>query len=109
MTDNTYHRAYVFVLDPTPTQLQQFESHAGGARFAYNHMLGLVKATLDQRAAEKIYGVPEDQLTPSLSWSHYALRKMWNTRKDAAAPWWSENSKEAYSNALAGLASGLKN
>lgn len=109
MTDNTYHRAYVFVLDPTPTQLQQFESHAGGARFAYNHMLGLVKATLDQRAAEKTYGVPEDQLTPSLSWSHYALRKMWNTRKDAAAPWWSENSKEAYSNALAGLASGLKN
>jgi putative transposase len=109
MTDNTYHRAYVFVLDPTPQQEQQLHSHAGGARFAYNHMLALVKATLDQRAAEKTYGVPDDQLTPHLNWSHYALRKVWNARKDVAAPWWNENSKEAYSNALAGLSSGLKN
>lgn len=109
MTDTTYHRAYVFVLDPTPTQLAQLNSHAGGARFAYNHMLGLIKASLDQREAERSYGVPEDQLTPHLNWTHYALRKMWNERKDNAAPWWSENSKEAYSNALAGLASGLKN
>ncbi len=102
-------RAYVFALDPTPAQEVALRSHCGGARFAYNHMLATLKAAWDQRDAEKTYGVPDDLLTPYIGWSHYTLRKLWNSRKDAAAPWWSENSKEAYSNALAGLSSALKN
>lgn len=110
MTDTeTIHRAYVYVLDPTPAQTQRLESHCGGARFAYNHVLSLVKAVLDQRDAEETYGIPEDQRTPSMGWSHYSLRKVWNARKAHVAPWWSENSKEAYSNALSGLAAGLSN
>ncbi|WP_155723450.1 helix-turn-helix domain-containing protein, partial [Mycobacterium avium] len=59
-------QAYRFALDPTPTQLRGLASHAGAARFAHNHMLALVKATMDQRAAERSYGVPESELTPVL-------------------------------------------
>jgi putative transposase len=68
-----------------------------------------VKANLDQRAAEKSYGIPGDQLTPSLSWSSYSLRKDWNQAKAEVAPWWAKNSKEAYSSGLANLAAALKN
>ena len=32
-------------------------------RFAYNHMLAAVKANLDQRAAEKSYGLTGDEST----------------------------------------------
>lgn len=103
------HRAFVYVLDPTPSQMMALHSHCGGARFAYNHMLSVVKANIGQRNAERSYGVPEDQLTPKVEWSHYTLRKEWNAVKGTVAPWWSGNSKEAYSNALAGLASALKN
>jgi len=53
--------------------------------------------------------VPADQLTPSLSWSAYALRKTWNQVKDELAPWWGENSKEAYACGLANLAAALGN
>lgn len=109
VTGENYHRGYVFVLDPTPQQEQRLHSHAGGARFAYNHMLAVVKANMDQRDAERSYGITEDQLTPCTPWSHYSLRKIWNERKSTYAPWWEENSKEAYSNALSGLSSGLKN
>ncbi|MGB3473472.1 MAG: IS607 family element RNA-guided endonuclease TnpB [Mycobacterium sp.] len=101
-------QAYRFALDPTPTQLRALASHAGAARFAHNHMLALVKAVMDQRAAERSYGVPEAELTPMLGWSLPALRKVWNQRKAWCAPWWGENSKEAYNTGLDGLARGLE-
>lgn len=101
-------QAYRFALDPTPTQRRGLASHAGAARFAHNHMLGLVKAVMDQRAAERSYGVPEAELTPVLGWSLPALRKVWNQRKPLCAPWWAENSKEAYNTGLDGLARGLE-
>jgi putative transposase len=100
-------QAYRFALDPTPGQERVFRSHAGGARKAHNTMLGLVKAVMDQRAAERSYGVAEDGLTPSLNWSLAGLRKEWNTRKGDVAPWWGENSKEAYNTGLDALARGL--
>ena len=100
-------QAYRFALDPSPTQLRALASHAGAARFAHNHMLALVKAVMDQRAAERSYGIAEDQLTPALGWSLPALRKVWNQRKADCAPWWAENSKEAYNTGLDGLARGL--
>ena len=50
-------QAYKYALNPTPAQERSLWSHAGAARFARNHMLGLVKATLDQRAAERTYGI----------------------------------------------------
>ncbi|WP_222719386.1 hypothetical protein [Actinokineospora xionganensis] len=55
------------------------------------------------------YGVAEADLTPWLNWSAYSLRKDWNQAKEAAAPWWGENSKEEYSSGLANLATALAN
>ncbi len=100
-------QGYRFALDPTQAQLRALASHAGAARFAHNHMLALVKAVMDQRAAERSYGIPDSELTPALGWSLPALRKAWNQRKASCAPWWGENSKEAYNSGLDGLARGL--
>jgi putative transposase len=100
-------QAYRFALDPTPAQERAFRSHAGGARKAHNIMLGLVKAVMSQRAAERSYGIADAALTPSLGWSLPALRREWNAHKDTAAPWWGENSKEAYNTGLDALARAL--
>lgn len=100
-------RGYRFALDPTPAQEQALRSHCGAQRYAYNWGLRRVTANLEQRAAEKSYGISDRDLTPALNWSAYRLRKMWNTVKGEVAPWWEENSKEAYSSGLANLAAGL--
>jgi putative transposase len=102
-------QAYRFALDPAPGQDGALRSHCGGQRYAYNWGLARVTAGLGQREAERSYGIPADRLTPSVSWSAYGLRKDWNQAKDAVAPWWCENSKEAYSSGLANLAVALKN
>lgn len=102
-------QAYRFALDPAPLQAERLRSHCGAQRFAFNWGLARVKANLDQRNAEKSYGIATEGLTPSLSWSAYRFRKDWNASKHGAAPWWAENSKEAYSSGLANLAAALKN
>jgi putative transposase len=68
-----------------------------------------MKATRDQRKAEIASGVPKSELTPYFPISHYALRKIWNTQKDTVAPWWRENSKEAYSDGTKRLSLGVSN
>ena len=77
-------------------------SHAGAARFAYNAGLAHVKEALDN-------GEPPE-------WSHYSLLRWWNANKgelavnrDTGEAWWGQNSKEAYSMALHGLAQGFSN
>ncbi len=102
-------QAYQFALDPTEQQADALRSNCGGQRFAYNWGLDRVKTNLDQREAERSYDVPEDELTPSLSWSAYSLRKDWNAAKHEVAPWWRDNSKEAYASGLANLATALTN
>lgn len=102
-------QAYRFALDPNSGQERALRSHCGGQRRAFNWGLARIKANLDQRAAEKTYGLAGDELTPSMSWSAYSLRKDWNQGKDEVAPWWAENSKEAYSSGLANLATALGN
>ncbi|AEF42586.1 IS607 family element RNA-guided endonuclease TnpB [Hoyosella subflava] len=108
-------QAYQYALDPTQAQTAVLESHAGGARFAYNTMLRAVKANLAQRDAERSYGIADADLTPTLSWSFQALRSDFNKRKhtvavrDDGTPWWGENSKEAYANAVKNLSLALKN
>ncbi len=108
-------QAYRFALDPTPAQQQALLSHAGGARFAYNTMLAAVKANLDQRQAEKSYGIAEPDLTPCMGWSFQSLRNEWNRRKHTVAvgadgtAWWPQNSKEVYANACRALAEALAN
>jgi putative transposase len=59
-------------------------------------MRGVVKANLDQRAAERSYGINSEELTQAEGWSLAQLRKTWNARRDEVAPWWQDNSKEAY-------------
>jgi hypothetical protein len=85
-------QAYRFALDLTPTQERQALAHAGAARVAHNWALARVKAVMRQRAAERSYGVPDDRLTPAVSWSLPALRKAWNATKGEVAPWWAECS-----------------
>jgi putative transposase len=94
------HQAYRFALDPTRRQQGALASHVGGARFAYNWGLELVKRRMDERAAGKDVEVP---------WTLPALRREWNHAKATVAPWWAANSKEAYGSGLAALASGLRN
>ncbi|GAB3542852.1 IS607 family element RNA-guided endonuclease TnpB [Actinopolyspora lacussalsi] len=95
--------------DNTTSPGERLSSHCGASRFAYNWGLARVKAVLDQRVAEASYGVAEDQLTTTVSWSAYSLRKAWNAAKNEVAPWWGENSKEAYATGLANLADALGN
>ncbi|HEY3611122.1 MAG TPA: IS607 family element RNA-guided endonuclease TnpB, partial [Pseudonocardiaceae bacterium] len=105
----TMIQAYRFALDPSPEQDGVLRSHCGAQRYAFNWGLALVKANLGQREAERSYGIPDPELTPPTNWSAYSLRKTWNQTKDQTAPWWPENSKEAYSSGLANLATALGN
>ena len=100
-------QAYRFAMDPTAAQQRALASHCGGARKAFNEGLAQVKRCLDQREAERSYGVPDSQMT-EVPWSLPALRRWWNQVKDERAPWWRENSKEAYNSGLDALARGLK-
>jgi putative transposase len=102
-------RAYLFALDPTPAQAEAMSSHCGAARVAYNWCLAQVRANWEQRRAEESYGIPEDERTPWINTSAYGLRKAWNAAKDWVAPWWRENSKEAYASGCANLAAALAN
>jgi putative transposase len=75
-------------------------SHCGAARVAYNWGLLLVEQRLRQRRAGEDVEVP---------WTLPQLQREWNRAKQQVAPWWAENSKEAYKSGLDGLARGLKN
>ena len=102
-------RAYRFALDPTPAQARDLQRHTGAARFGFNWALAAVKANIDQRRAERSYGLTADQLTPALGWNLPALRRMWNQTKGQVAPWWRECSKEAVNTGLDGVARALRN
>ena len=109
MTAQTVTQAYRFALDPSPAMQRALRSHVGAARFAFNQMLALVKTQMDQRDEERASGIVVENLTPSAGWSLYALRKEWNLRKHGVAPWWPNNSKEAYNSGLFALSQALKN
>jgi putative transposase len=91
-------QAYEFALDLTPRQQAGAASHVGAHRFAFNWGLALVNERLDRRR------VGEDVRVP---WSLFDLRREWNQAKGEVAPWWRENSKEAYSSGLDALARAL--
>jgi putative transposase len=50
-------QAYRVALDPTRARARNLERHASAARFAYNWALAAVRANIDQRAAERSYGL----------------------------------------------------
>jgi putative transposase len=70
----TVIQAYRFALDPTPRQIRELLRHAGAARLADNWGLARLKANLDQRAAERSYGIAEADLTPPVNWSLYGVK-----------------------------------
>jgi hypothetical protein len=92
-------QAYRFALGPTPRQRRALASHRGAARYAHNRGLQLVLQRLEQRRAGEDVEVP---------WTLPALRREWTRAKHQVAPWWAENSKEAYSSGLDGLARRLE-
>ncbi|MGN9779648.1 IS607 family element RNA-guided endonuclease TnpB [Micromonospora sp. H33] len=102
-------QAYRFALDLSPGQERALLGHAGAARTAYNWGLERVKAVLDQRAAERSYGIGSEHLTPTVGWTLPALRRSWNAAKGEVAPWWRDYSKEAYNTGLDTLARALRN
>ncbi len=93
-------QAYKFALDPTPATERACRSHVGARRFAFNWGLALVKARADARGRGEDVDIP---------YTLPALRRAWNRAKVHVAPWWRENSKEAYSSGLDGLARALEN
>jgi putative transposase len=92
-------RAWRYALDPNREQGSRLASHCGASRVAFNFGLALVKERLDARAQGDEVEVP---------WTLPALRREWNQVKVEVAPWWEENSKEAYSSGLDGLARALR-
>jgi IS605 OrfB family transposase len=96
----TVLQGYQFALDPTPRQQASLASHTGAARFAYNWGLELVTDRLGQRKTDPSVQVP---------WTRFELQRQWNRAKHQVAPWWAENSKEAYKSGLDALARALRN
>ena len=93
-------QALRFTLDPTEDQARALARHFGARREAYNWSVAALKADIDAWHAT---GAGIDK--PSLP----VLRKRWNTVKndvcvnaDTGRPWWSECSKEAYADGIAG-------
>jgi putative transposase len=84
-----------------PDRGRLIRSHFGARRKAFNWGLAQVKADLDARRADPSHA--------SVGWDLGSLRKVWNQAKDEVAPWWADNSKEAYSSGLADLARALDN
>lgn len=112
------HQAFRFELDPTNRVASALSSHAGAARFAYNWGLAtvieamaahrtLIALALRQGAGMKEAKAWADELAGPIPWSLPALRRRWNAAKAEVAPWWAENSKEAYSSGLDALARAL--
>ena len=117
---------FKFTLDVNVEQHQRLLAHAGASRLAFNHHIGRVKANLDQRAAERSYGVAEADLTPSLSWSKVSFINEMNSWKDGRAPaapvevlgdgtvvrglaWRGEVSADVFETASVNAAQALKN
>ncbi|MDT5105280.1 MAG: putative transposase [Mycobacterium sp.] len=67
-------------------------SHFGARRKAFNWGLAQVKVDLDAKAVDPAHG--------PVGWDLGSLRWAWNRAKDVVAPWWAENSKEAYVSGL---------
>ena len=76
-------------------------SHFGARRVAYNWALAKVKSDMEAKEKDASY-LP----TP---WTLEALRKQWNQEKNEVAPWWGDNSKEAYASGISDLVQALSN
>ena len=101
-------KGMVFTLDPSPAEERLLWSYCGAARKAHNWVIGEVKANLATREAERAEGLPEEHLTPALSWSAKSLSKRWNAVKDVEASWWREVSMHAFRSGISSAAAALE-
>jgi putative transposase len=101
-------RGLVLTLDVSPAEERLLWSYCGAARVAHNWVVAQVKDNLAVRQTERAAGVPEDRLTPAVSWSANSLSKWWNEIKDEVAPWWREVSKHAFRTGIDSAADALK-
>jgi len=85
--------------------------HAGLHRVVFNHCLARVKAVMGQRAAERTYGISDDDLTPAVGWSAPALEKYWRATHREAYPWFTAEglSSRVPKEACRALAAALSN
>lgn len=90
-----------YALRPTKKQEQAFRSHIGASRFAYNYGL--------RKIIDNWQAVKDGTETEYIDVSQYSMRKLFNSEKATVAPWWNENSKEAYSSGFAHLHIAMKN
>jgi len=113
------HQAFRFELDPNDRSRSALARHAGAARYAFNWGLALVQDRLDARRVLTALAVRQGAsaaeakawaagVAGPVPWSLPALRREWNQAKYQVAPWWAENSKEAYNAGLDSLARALK-
>ncbi len=88
-------------LDPSPEQAAKFRRDCGARRFAYNWAV--------TRISEAFAAGRETGDYDPAAWSAWSLRNQWNSAKAGVAPWWAENSKEAYATGIADAVTGLRN
>ena len=84
-----------------PDRSRVIRSHFGARRKAFNWALAQVKDDMDARKLDPGH--------EPMGWDLASLRWAWNRAKHEVAPWWADNSKEAYSSGLADLARALDN
>jgi putative transposase len=104
-----FTRATEVVLDPSPAQERWLRSYVGSMRAAYNWALAEVSDNLQARADERARGVPDDALTPALSWSRESLTARWRQVRDEVHPWHRDVSIHTFRTGLDNAASALKN
>jgi putative transposase len=113
-------QAYRFELDPNNAVGASLASHAGAARFSFNWGLAEIESRLEAHRVLAALAIRQGATVAEakswaagpvgpIPWTLPALRREWNGVKDDIAPWWRENSKEAYSSGLDALARALKN
>ncbi len=111
------NQAFKFELDPSNVTRSKLSSHCGASRRSYNWGLALVRTHSADRQkvrqacyAELLTDEQTDEILKSypVPWTLPALRKEWNRQKHEVAPWWAENSKEAYSSGFDALERALK-
>jgi putative transposase len=103
-------KSFKYRIDPTPAQQQLLWSAIGGSRFAYNHLLGLVKDNWAQVRAEKQASVDgETHATQYVPTNHFGLLYLWAEVRDEVAPWWAENSAQSYNDAALRLSKAFTN
>lgn len=82
-------------VDLTPEQEIVAARNIGAQRFAFNWAVNAIQQ--EYRGGDKAI------------WSAISLRRRWYIERDITAPWWAENSKEAYSSGIVQAVTALKN